>query len=94
MPTPMKRTVTRKVYSKRRVVNAQSLQLMVRSGVVRRADSMPPPPLRRGRVPLSAEQQRAVCKEVVQEQGWLSRVIFGPKPHAGLTKRSSFDGGQ
>jgi hypothetical protein len=94
MPTPTKRTVTRKVYSKRRVVNAQSLHLMVRSGVVRRADSLPPPQIRRGRVPLLAEQQRAVCSEVVQEQGWLSRIIFGPKPQAALTKRSSFDGGQ
>lgn len=94
MPTPMKRTVTRKVYSKRRVVNAQSLQLMVRSGVVRRADSMPPPPPKRARRQLSDQQQGTVCKEVVPEQGWLSRVIFGPKPNPALTKRSSFDGGQ
>ncbi|MBS0168524.1 MAG: hypothetical protein JSR29_20765 [Nitrospira sp.] len=88
MPTPMKRTVLRKTLSKRRVVNVQSLQLMVRSGVVRRADSMPPLPLRQARVQLSDEQKRAVCKEVVQAQGWLSRVIFGPKPQAAFTKRS------
>ena len=96
MPTPMRRTASRKALSKRRAVNVQSLQLMVRRGVVRRADSMPPTPLplRRGRVSLSDQPQRAVCSEVVQEQGWLSRIIFGPKPQAALTKRSSFDGGQ
>ena len=89
MPTPMSRTVARKMPS-----NVQSLQMMVRSGVVRRADSLPPLPLRQVRVQLSDEPQRTVCKEVVQEQGWLSRVIFGPKPKATLTKRSSFDGGR
>ncbi|MBX3304485.1 MAG: hypothetical protein KF751_00390 [Nitrospira sp.] len=94
MPTPLRRPPTRRTISKRRVLNVQSLQLMVRSGVVRRADSMPPLPLRRGRVSLSDQQQRAVCSEVVQEQGWLSRVIFGPKPHPAITKRASFDGGQ
>lgn len=94
MPAPMRRTVPRKTLSKRRVVNVQSLQMMVRSGVVRRVDSMPPLPLRLTRVQLSEEQKRAACKEVVQEQGWLSRVIFGPKPKPTLTKRSSFDGGR
>jgi hypothetical protein len=94
MPAPMKRMVTRKSLSKRRVVNVRSLQMMVRSGVVRRADSMPPLPLRPARVRPPEESQRAVCKEEVQEQGWLSRVIFGPRPQSTLTKRSSFDGGQ
>ncbi|MBS0151712.1 MAG: hypothetical protein JSR31_12290 [Nitrospira sp.] len=94
MPAPMRRAVPRKTSSKRRVVNVQSLQLMVRSGVVRRADAMPPLPIKRARVQLSDQQQRAICKEGVQEQGWLSRVIFGPKPNPALTKRSSFEGGQ
>lgn len=90
----MRRTVQKRTVSKRRVVNVQSLQMMLRSGVVRRADSMPPLPLKQVRLQVSDEQQRVVRKEVVQEQGWLSRIIFGPKPQAGLTKRSSFDGGQ
>ena len=94
MSIPKRRPAAKRMSSKRRLVSVQSLQLMVRSGVVRRADSMPPLPLRRGRVPVSDQQQRAVCSEVVQEQGWLSRAIFGPKPHPALTKRSSFDGGQ
>lgn len=93
MPVPMRRTVTRRTLSKRRVVNVQSLQMMVRSGVVRRADSMPPLPLRHTRVRPLDEQHRAVSKEVLQEQGWWSRVIFGPKPQPTLTRRSSFDGG-
>ncbi|MBX3324914.1 MAG: hypothetical protein U0223_13325 [Nitrospira sp.] len=88
MPTPMRRTVPRKTLSKRRVVNVHSLQMMVRSGVVRRADSLPPLPLKPVRVQLSDEQQRARCNEVVQEQGWLSRVIFGPRPQPPLPKRS------
>ncbi|MDH4153960.1 MAG: hypothetical protein OEV01_09280 [Nitrospira sp.] len=94
MPTSMRRAVPRTILSKRRVVNVQSLQLMIRSGVVRRADSMPPIPLRPARPSVPDEQQRAACKAAVQEQGWLSRVIFGPKPQPALTKRSSFDGGQ
>lgn len=94
MPIPMRRPAAKKMISKRRLVNVQSLQLMVGSGVVRRADSMPPPPPKRTRLQLSDQQQGAVSKEVVQEQGWLSRVIFGPKPNPALTKRSSFDGGQ
>ncbi len=94
MPSPMKRTVPGKALSKRRVVNVHSLQLMVGSGVVRRADSIPPHPPRRARVQRSDESRRVVCNEAVQEQGWLSRVIFGPKPHPTLTRRSSLDGGQ
>ena len=88
MPTPMRRPVPRKMISKRRAVNVQSLQLMVGSGVVRRADSIPPPTLRHTRAQVPDEQQRVVCKEVVQEQGWLSRVLFGPKAQPALTKRS------
>ena len=88
MPTHMRRPVTRKMVPKRRVVNAQSLQMMVRSGVVRRADSLPPLSPRPIRVQILDEQQRAVGKEVVQEQGWLSRAIFGPRPHPALAKRS------
>ncbi|HRI37415.1 MAG TPA: hypothetical protein PLO50_02545 [Nitrospira sp.] len=90
----MRRPAAQKMISKRRLVNVQSLQLMVGSGVVRRADSMPPPLPKRARLQLSDQQQGAVSKEVAQEQGWLSRVIFGPKPNPALTRRSSFDGGQ
>ena len=94
MPTPMRRTVPRKTLSKRRVVNVQTLQMMLRSGVVRRADSLPPLPFRQARMKPSDEQQRAGGKDVVQAQGWLSRVIFGPRPQPIPTKRSLFDGGQ
>ena len=91
MSIPKRRPAAKRMSSKRRLVSVQSLQLMVRSGVVRRADSMPPPPPKRARV---QQQQGSVSKEIVQEQGWLSRVIFGPRPNPALTKRSSFDGGQ
>ena len=88
MPTSMRYTAPRKPLSHRRVVNVQSLQLMVRSGVVRRADFLPPLLLKQARLQLSDEQKRAVGKEAVQEQGWWSRVIFGPRPKPALTKRS------
>jgi hypothetical protein len=88
MPIPVRRPATRKMLSKRRVVNVQSLQMMVSSGVVRRADFIPQPVPRQARVLLSKEQQQGVHKEVVSEQGWLSRAIFGPKPQPVLTKRS------
>lgn len=88
MPTHMRRPVTRKMAPKRRVVNVQSLQMMVRSGVVRRADSLPPLPPRPTRVQVLDEQQRVVGKEVVHEQGWLSRAIFGPRPQPALARRS------
>jgi hypothetical protein len=46
MPTSMRRPVPRAVHSKHRGMNLQSLQLMFRSGVVRREDAMPLPLLR------------------------------------------------
>jgi hypothetical protein len=94
MPTQMKRTVTSTMRSRRRAVNVQSLRMLVGSGVVRRADCMPPPPLKPVRMQLSDEQPRFLYKEAVREQGWLSRVVFGPKPQGVSMRRSSFDGGQ
>ncbi len=88
MPVPTKRTATGKMVSKRRVVTFQSLQMMVSSGVVRRADSMPPLPLSRTRVQLPDGQARAVRKESMSEQGWLSRIILGRKAQPVLVKRS------
>ncbi len=88
MPTPMKRQAIGKVISKRRVVNIQSLQMMVRSGVVRRADVLPPIPLSRTRVQALEEHQAVAPDEAVSEQGWLSRIILGRKAHPVLVKRS------
>lgn len=88
MPTPMKRQAIGKVISRRRVVSVHSLQMMVRSGVVRRADALPPIPLSRTRVQMSEEHQVVAPDEAVSEQGWLSRIILGRKTHPVLVKRS------
>ena len=88
MPTSMKRQSLGKMISRRRVVNVQSLQMMVRSGVVRRADALPPLPLTRTRVQVSEDHQAAVQDETVSEQGWLSRVILGRRAHPVIVKRS------
>ena len=88
MPTPMTRRAIGKTIPKRVVVNLQSLQMMVRSGVVRRADSMPPLPIRTTRIHMADGQQRAVRKESVSEQGWLSRIILGRKTQPVAVKRS------
>ena len=88
MPTPMKRRAIGKTLSKRLVVNVQSLQMMLRSGVVRRADSMPPLPIRTTRIQIADGQQRPVRKESVSEQGWLSRIILGRRAQPVVMKRS------
>lgn len=88
MPTPMKRITTGRMISKRRLINLQSLQMMVRSGVVRRADSTPPLSLSRTHMQLLDGQVRVVRKESVSEQGWLSRIILGRKAQPVLVKRS------
>jgi hypothetical protein len=86
--TSMKRQSVKKVISRRRVVNVQSLQMMVRSGVVRRADALPPLPLSRTRIQVSEDHQAAVSDDAVSQQGWLSRIILGRKAHSVLVKRS------
>ena len=88
MPTPMKRHSIGKLISRRRVVNVQTLQMMIRSGVVRRADALPPLPLSRTRAQVSEDHQAAVSDDAVSEQGWLSRIILGRKVHPVPMKRS------
>lgn len=88
MPTPMKRRAMGKTTPRRLIVNLQSLEMMVRSGVVRRADAMPPLLMRSTRVQMRDGQQRAVRKESVSEQGWLSRIILGRRAQPVVVKRS------
>ena len=88
MPTPMKRRATGRVMPKRKIVNLQSLQMMVRSGVVRRADSMPPLPIRTTRIQMADGQRGVARKESVSEQGWLSRIILGRRAQPVVMKRS------
>ena len=63
----------------RRAVSFQSLQMMVMSGVVRRADLDPPQnPGRTGYWHREAAKV-AVPQEAASEQGWISRIILGRK---------------
>jgi hypothetical protein len=63
----------------RRAVSFESLQMMVMSGVVRRADLDPPQnPGRTGYWHREAAKV-AVPQESASEQGWISRMILGRK---------------
>lgn len=63
----------------RRAVSFESLQMMVMSGVVRRADLDPPQnPDRTGYWHREAVKF-AVPQESASEQGWISRMILGRK---------------
>lgn len=63
----------------RRAVSFESLQMMVMSGVVRRADLDPPQnPERTGYWHREAAKV-AVPQEAASEQGWISRMILGRK---------------
>jgi hypothetical protein len=87
VPTPTKRKTVMRGPARRQPVNLESLQMMVMSGVVRRADFNPPPAPRRRGILLPDAAQAANPQESVSEQGWLSRMILGPRPHAFTTNR-------
>jgi hypothetical protein len=71
----------------RESMNLRSLQMMVMSGVVRRADLNPR--LNHGRrgFQLPDSVQGETLRRAVPEQGWLSRIFLGRKPQAVLTNR-------
>ncbi|MCS6284709.1 MAG: hypothetical protein H8K08_04695 [Nitrospira sp.] len=71
----------------RRAVSFQSLQMMVMSGVVRRADLDPPQNhVRTGYWHRDAAKV-AVPQEAASEQGWISRMILGRKSAQQSTHR-------
>lgn len=65
MTAPQRRTTTRRVISKRRPLNLITLQMMVQSGVVRRADFDPPSFGSRTRFHMLDDVDRNSVKEVV-----------------------------
>ena len=71
----------------RGAVSFQSLQMMVMSGVVRRADLDPPQdPVRTGYWHREAGKV-SIPQEAASEQGWISRMILGRKPQSQSTQR-------
>jgi hypothetical protein len=88
MTAPQRRTTTRRVISKRRPLNLITLQMMVQSGVVRRADFDPPSFGSRTRFHMPDDVDRNSVKEVVSEQGWLARLLLGRRSQVSVSKRS------
>ncbi len=80
MKTIAKRTVSAKRGLWHEAVSLQSLQMMVMSGVVRRADLDPPQdPVRTGY--WHRERNTVdIPQESASEQGWISRILLGRKP--------------
>lgn len=63
----------------RRTISLQSLQMMVMSGVVRRADLDPPQdPVRTGYWHRDTARVN-IPQESASEQGWISRMLLGRK---------------
>lgn len=81
----MKMIAKRKVSVKwelwRGAVSLQSLQMMVMSGVVRRADLDPPQDPGRTGYWHSEKNRVNIPQESASEQGWISRMLLGRKSH-------------
>jgi hypothetical protein len=71
----------------RRAVSFESLQMMVMSGVVRRADLDPPQNQGRTGYWHRDVAKVAVPQESASEQGWISRMILGRKSVSQSTHR-------
>ena len=79
MKTIAKRTISVKWGLWRGAVSLQSLQMMVMSGVVRRADLDPPQdPVRTGYWH-HGRSRVSIPQESASEQGWISRMLLGRK---------------
>lgn len=88
MPVPLRRKTGRKVIPIRRTLSPHSLDMMVRSGVVRRADLNIFPVVHRTRVCEHDEGESGFKEEATSEQGWLTRVILGRTLQSLVSKRS------
>jgi hypothetical protein len=88
MTVPPRRKLTPRSMLKRRPLNLRTLQMMVQSGVVRRADFDPPMFGSRTRFHVLDDADHVSGKELASEQGWLSRIILGPRLQVSVPKRS------
>jgi hypothetical protein len=88
VPTPIRRKPVVKKPLWRQSMSLLSLQMMVMSGVVRRADLNPPPAAGRKGFQLPDNPHGTFPRESASEQGWLSRILLGRKPHASITNRT------
>lgn len=81
MKTIAKRKVSVQWELWRGAVSLQSLQMMVMSGVVRRADLDPPQDPGRTGYWHSGKNRVNIPQESASEQGWISRMLLGRKSH-------------
>ncbi len=88
MAASQRRMTTRRGIPKRRPLNLRTLQMMVQSGVVRRADFDPPSLGSRTRFHVPDDMDRGSTKEIVSEQGWLARLLRGRRVQLSVSKRS------
>ena len=77
MAASQRRTTMRRGIPNRRPLNLRTLQMMVQSGVVRRADFTPPSFGSRTRFHVSDNMDHDSTKEIVSEEGWLARLLLG-----------------
>jgi hypothetical protein len=88
MTAPMRCTTTRRGVPKRWTLNLLTLQMMVQSGVVRRADFGPPSFGSRTRFHVVDDVDQNAVKEMASEQGWLARLLMGRRSQFSISKRS------
>lgn len=82
-----RRTTTRGIL-RRRPLNLRTLQMMVQSGVVRRADFDPPSLESRTRLHALDDGDHGSMTEMASEQGWLARFLLGRRSQLFVSKRS------
>lgn len=82
-----RRTTTRGIL-RRRPLNLRTLQMMVQSGVVRRADFDPPSFESRTRLHALDDGDHDSMKEMASEQGWLTRFLLGRRSQLFVSKPS------
>ena len=91
MAAPLRRKLMRPIgkgISKRRPLSPRVVQMMVQSGVVRRADFDPPSFGSRTRFHALDDVDHDSVKEGAPEQGWLMRLLLGRRSQVSVSKRS------
>jgi hypothetical protein len=88
MTAPLRRRPTTRTLPKRRPLNVDTLQMMVQSGVVRRADFDPPSFGNKTRFHLRDEGDHDSVTQAASEHGWLARIILGRRSQVSVSKRS------
>lgn len=88
MVASVRRTTTRRSIPKRRPLNPHTLQMIVQSGVVRRADFDPPSFESRTRFHALEDVDGDSVKDEISEQRWLARFLLGRRSQLSVSKRS------